>query len=78
MVNFYGTVLTREPFQLPIDGWIPLENGSLSFQDADAVPLRNFRRNIPPAIRMSLTFTASMSLHCTLSISLVARNRTRP
>jgi len=24
MVNFYGTVLTREPFQLPIDGWIPL------------------------------------------------------
>ena len=22
MVNFYGTVLTREPFQLPIDGWI--------------------------------------------------------
>ena len=29
MVNFYGTVLTREPFQLPIDGWIPLESGSL-------------------------------------------------
>ena len=33
MVNFYGTVLTREPFQLPIDGWIPLESGTLSFQD---------------------------------------------
>ena len=33
MVNFYGTVLTREPFQLPIDGWIPLESGCLSFQD---------------------------------------------
>ena len=30
MVNFYGTVLTREPFQLPIDGWI-LESGSLPF-----------------------------------------------
>ena len=76
MVNFYGTVLTREPFQLPIDGWIPMENDSLSFQDGGATPLRNFSRNIPPVIRRSLTFTASMSLRCTLSISPAARNRT--
>lgn len=26
VVNYYGTVLTREPFQLPIDGWIPMES----------------------------------------------------
>lgn len=33
IVNYYGAVLTREPFQLPIEGWIPLEDDSLSFQD---------------------------------------------
>lgn len=30
-VNFYGTVLTREPFQLPIEGWLPMEPDSLFF-----------------------------------------------
>ena len=24
LVNYYGSVLTREPFQLPVEGWIPL------------------------------------------------------
>ena len=42
MVNFYGTVLTREPFQLPIDGWIPLESGCLSFQDGGCRTLAEF------------------------------------
>lgn len=47
MVNFYGTVLTREPFQLPIDGWIPLESGSLSFQDGGCRTLAEFQEKYP-------------------------------
>ena len=43
MVNFYGTVLTREPFQLTIDGWIPLESDSLSFQDSGCRTLAEFQ-----------------------------------
>ena len=48
MVNFYGTVLTREPFQLPIDGWIPLESGSLSFLDGECL---RCTLSISPAVR---------------------------
>ena len=76
--NYYGTVLTHEPFQLPIDGWIPMENDSLSCLDGGVAPFRNFRRNIPPVRKMSLTFTASMSLRCTISTSPAVRNRPRP
>ena len=47
MVNFYGTVLTREPFQLPIDGWIPLESGTLSFQDGGCRTLAEFQEKYP-------------------------------
>lgn len=76
MVNFYGTVLTREPFQLPIDGWIPLENGSLSFQDGGCRTLAEFQEKYPASDKDVIDFTASMSLRCTLSISPAARNRT--
>ena len=34
LVNYYGTVLTREPFQLPVEGWIPLASDSLSLISA--------------------------------------------
>ena len=39
VVNYYGSVLTREPFQLPVEGWIPLESGSLSFRDGISRPV---------------------------------------
>ena len=47
VVNYYGTVLTREPFQLPIDGWIPMENDSLSFQDSGCRTLAEFQEKYP-------------------------------
>ena len=78
LVNYCGTVLTREPFQLPVEGWIPLASDSLSFQDGGCRTLANFSRNTPSAKRMSSTFTASMMRLCTTSISHAARSRTRP
>ena len=47
LVNYYGTVLTREPFQLPVEGWIPLESGSLSFRDGSCRTLAEFREKYP-------------------------------
>ena len=47
IVNYYGAVLTREPFQLPIEGWIPLEDDSLSFQDGGCRTLAEFQRKYP-------------------------------
>ena len=76
MVNFYGTVLTVSHSSFPLMGGFRWRAAPFPFKMADAVLLRNFRRNIPPARRMSLTFTASMSLRCTLSISPAVRNRT--
>lgn len=56
MVNFYGTVLTREPFQLPIDGWIPLESGSLSFQDGGCRTLAEFQEKYPASDKDIIDF----------------------
>lgn len=56
MVNFYGTVLTREPFQLPIDGWIPLESGSLSFQDGGCRTLAEFQQKYPASDKDVIDF----------------------
>ena len=56
MVNFYGTVLTREPFQLPIDGWIPLESGSLSFQDGGCRTLAEFQEKYPASDKDVIDF----------------------
>ena len=56
MVNFYGTVLTREPFQLPIDGWIPMENDSLSFQDGGCRTLAEFQEKYPASEKDVIDF----------------------
>lgn len=56
MVNFYGTVLTREPFQLPIDGWIPLESGNLSFQDGGCRTLAEFQEKYPASEKDVIDF----------------------
>ena len=56
MVNFYGTVLTREPFQLTIDGWIPLESGSLSFQDGGCRTLAEFQEKYPASDKDVIDF----------------------
>ena len=56
MVNYYGTVLTREPFQLPIDGWIPMENDSLSFQDGGCRTLAEFQQKYPASDKDVIDF----------------------
>ena len=47
MVNYYGSVLTREPFQLPVEGWIPLECDSLFFRDGGCRTLAEFQKKYP-------------------------------
>ena len=54
--NYYGTVLTREPFQLPIDGWIPMENDSLSFQDGGCRTLAKFQEKYPASDKEVIDF----------------------
>lgn len=54
--NYYGTVLTRDPFQLPIDGWIPLESGSLSFQDGGCRTLAEFQEKYPASEKDVIDF----------------------
>lgn len=56
LVNYYGTVLTREPFQLPIEGWIPLENDSLSFRDDGCRTLAEFQQKYPASEKDVIDF----------------------
>ena len=56
VVNYYGTILTREPFQLPIDGWIPMENDSLSFQDGGYRTLAEFQQKYPASEKDVIDF----------------------
>lgn len=78
MVNYYGSVLTREPFQLPVEGWIPLECDSLFFRDGGCRTLAEFQKNTPPVKGTSSTSTVSMMKHCMISTFPTVRNRTRP
>lgn len=56
VVNYYGSVITREPLQLPIDGWIPLEIGSLSFQDGGCRTLAEFQEKYPTSEKDVIDF----------------------
>ena len=47
VVNYYGTVLTREPFQLPVEGWTTLESDSLVFRDGGCRTLAEFQQKYP-------------------------------
>lgn len=56
MVNYYGSVLTREPFQLPVEGWIPLECDSLFFRDGGCRTLAEFQKKYPASKRNVIDF----------------------
>ena len=45
VVNYYGTVLTREPFQLSIDGWIPIQPPNRQQDLCGALPRDRPRRH---------------------------------
>ena len=56
VVNYYGTILTREPFQLPVEGWIPLEPDSLSFRDDGCHTLSTFQEKYPASEKDVIDF----------------------
>ena len=55
-VNFYGTVLTREPFQLPIAGWLPLEKGSIKSKHTGCNTLAEFQQKYPVSEKEVIDF----------------------
>ena len=65
IVNYCGAVLTREPFQLPTEGWIPLESDSLSFRDGGCRTLADFQRRYPVSKKDVIDFYSvnDSSLH---------------
>lgn len=56
MVNFYGTVLTREPFQLPIGGWLPLDDSGISYIDGGCNTLTEFQQKYPVSEKEVIDF----------------------
>ena len=56
VVNYYGSVLTREPFQLPVEGRIPLESDSLAFQDGGCRTLAEFQQKYPASKKGVIDF----------------------
>ena len=56
VVNYYGSVLTREPFQLPVEGWITLESDSLAFQDGGCRTLAGFQQKYPASEKDVIDF----------------------
>lgn len=56
MVNYYGTVLTREPIQLPLDGWIKLKNKDLISRHNNDCTLSEYQQNYPASNAETIDF----------------------
>lgn len=56
MVNFYGTLLTREPFQLPIAGWLPINMGDFELKDGGCRTLAEFQKQYPASEKEVIDF----------------------
>lgn len=56
MVDFFGTVLTREPIQLPISGGLELNDGDLEFQP-DGGTLAEFQQKYPASEKRVIDFS---------------------
>ena len=55
MVDFFGTVLTREPIQLPISGGLELNDGDLDFQSG-CFSLAEFQQEYPLSEKQVIDF----------------------
>ena len=55
MVDFFGTVLTREPIQLPISGGLELNDGDLDFQSG-CFSLAEFQQEYPISKKQVIDF----------------------
>lgn len=47
LVNFYGTVLSREPIELGADGFLDLDDDAISYADAGSVDLKTYMAQKP-------------------------------
>lgn len=56
LVNHYGTVLTRDPIQLPIEGWLPLNPGDFNFSDGDCRTVAAFQDKYPASDKAVIDF----------------------
>ena len=56
VVNHYGTVLTREPIQLPIEGWLNLDPGDFNFSDGDCRTVADFQKKYPSSDKEVIDF----------------------
>lgn len=56
LINHYGTVLTREPIQLPIEGWLPLKPGDFNFSDGDCHSVEAFQEKYPASDKEVIDF----------------------
>ena len=50
LVNFYGTVLSREPIELGTDGFLDLEAGTISYPGSGSVDLKDYIAQKPTII----------------------------
>ena len=56
MVDFFGTVLTREPIQLPIGGWVEMNEDDLVFVDDGCDTLVEFQKKYPASEKDVIDF----------------------
>lgn len=56
MVNFYGMILTREPLQLPIEGWLPIQQGKFELKDGGCRTLAEFQKQYPVSEKEVIDF----------------------
>lgn len=56
LANHYGTVLTREPIQLPVSGALELNTGDFDFSDGDCRSVAAFREKYPASDKEDINF----------------------
>ncbi|MBQ9720716.1 MAG: hypothetical protein IJV64_08490 [Oscillospiraceae bacterium] len=48
MVNFMGTILTSDPYQLPPEGWLPVSGRTFEYTDEPSITAQEFLAEHPP------------------------------
>ena len=48
MVNFMGTILTSDPYQLPPEGWLPVNGRTFEYTDEPSITSQAFLAEHPP------------------------------
>lgn len=56
LVNHYGTVLTREPIQLPVEGWLNLNPSDFYFSDGGCRTAAAFQEKYPVSDKEVIDF----------------------